>query len=98
MAELIEGTNLKICFDVGHANISEDIGGFLGLKETFANIHLHDNDGKIDRHLVLGQGNIEISAILKQLKGYEGDLVIESTNLEQGIQSKTILTEMLDRI
>ena len=63
IAALIEGTGLKICFDLGHANISGDINGFLGLKHSFANVHLHDNDGRIDRHLVLGEGNINIEMV-----------------------------------
>ena len=29
LMELLDGTNMKICFDVGHANISRDIMGFL---------------------------------------------------------------------
>ena len=98
MCDLIEGTNMKICFDVGHANISDDINNFLSLKQDFANLHLHDNQGRIDKHLILGQGNIDIKSILNELKGYKGNIVIESTNLEQGVQSKAILMEMLQDI
>jgi sugar phosphate isomerase/epimerase len=98
LKELIEGTNMKICFDFGHANISNDIPGLMGLKKDFANIHIHDNDGKIDRHKVLGQGEIDFADILKELKGYKGDYIIESTNLEEGMESKIILEKMLKDI
>lgn len=98
MKELVGGTNLKICFDVGHAHISGAVDGFLDLKENFVNIHLHDNNGDKDKHLVLGEGNIGLKEILKELKGYEGDFVIESTSLEDGIRSKTFLEKILKDI
>ncbi len=96
--ELIEGTNLKICFDVGHANIANDIDGFLELRGLIANVHLHDNNGQKDGHLVLGEGNINIVGILKNLRGYNGDHVIECLNLEEGIRSKAILKGLLQCI
>ncbi len=95
MKELIDGTNLKVCFDVGHAHISGTVDGFLDLKENFVNLHLHDNNGDKDKHLVLGEGNINLKEILKELKGYNGDFVIESTSLEDGIRSKTVLKDIL---
>jgi sugar phosphate isomerase/epimerase len=95
MKELIDGTNLKVCFDVGHAHISGTVDGFLDLKENFVNLHLHDNNGDKDKHLVLGQGNINLKEILKELKEYKGDFVIESTSLEDGIRSKTVLKDIL---
>lgn len=98
MRELIEGTELKVCFDVGHANISGSIEGFLDLKNEFANVHLHDNPGDVDRHMVLGEGNIDIKGILKSISAYKGDYVIESMNLQEGIKSKEILKRMLGEI
>ncbi|UCE37132.1 MAG: sugar phosphate isomerase/epimerase [Thermoplasmata archaeon] len=96
--ESIEGTEIKICFDVGHANISNTIDDILELKKDFVNLHLHDNDGEKDWHLVLGQGNIGYPDILKELSGYSGLYVIESTNLEEGIRSKAILEGVLKGI
>jgi sugar phosphate isomerase/epimerase len=96
MKELVEDTEIKLCFDIGHANISGTIQEIMELKENFANIHLHDNLGDRDYHLVLREGNIDIPGILKQLIGYKGDYIIESTNLEEGIRSKEILEKMLN--
>ena len=95
MRECIEGTNLKICFDVGHANITGDIEGFFELKERIINLHLHDTHGDVDRHLVLGEGSIDIPGVLRALAGYKGLYVIESMNLEEGIESKAVLEKML---
>jgi sugar phosphate isomerase/epimerase len=96
MMELVNETGIKLCFDLGHANISGTIQEIMELKEDFANIHIHDNHGDRDYHLVLGEGNIDIPGILKQLSGYKGDHIIESTNLEEGIRSKLILEKMLN--
>jgi sugar phosphate isomerase/epimerase len=96
--ELIDGTNMKICFDFGHANISDTIDDFMELKDSFANVHMHDNDANKDYHMVLGEGNIDFKGILKELSGYGGNYVIESTNLEDGIKSKAILEGLLEDI
>lgn len=98
MRELIHGTNLKICFDIGHAHISDAVPGFLKLKRDFVNLHLHDNNGDKDKHLVLGEGNIALEEILRELKEYRGNFVIESTSLEDGIKSKAILESIVNNI
>ncbi len=95
MAQLIENTSIKICFDVGHANTAGQINEFLQMKRKFADLHLHDNFGKVDRHLVLGKGNIDFKKFLSELEGYEGPYVIESMSLEEGVESKKILEEMM---
>jgi sugar phosphate isomerase/epimerase len=94
--ELIMDTNLKICFDFGHANLSDAINEIMELKENFANIHIHDNLGDHDYHLVLGEGNIDIPGILLGLSEYKGDYIIESTNLIEGIKSRDVMEKMLN--
>jgi L-ribulose-5-phosphate 3-epimerase UlaE len=68
---------------------------FLRLKDRYANLHVHDNLGKVDQHLVIGEGNIDFRALLNGLKDYKGPFIIESMNLEEGVESKGILEEML---
>lgn len=98
MMECIEGTELRVCFDFGHANITGGIEDFYGLKDRIVNLHVHDNHGDVDRHLVIGEGAIDIPGILKALSGYSGLHVIESMNLEEGIRSKAILEKILDDV
>jgi len=94
--EYIEGTGLTICFDVGHANINGQLDEFMEVKDRFGNVHLHDNNGKRDEHLVLGQGNVPLKKILKDLKPiYKHNLIIEANNLDEGIKSYKILQKML---
>lgn len=44
--------HLNFCFDTGHANIMEDVGtAFAAMKTRIRSTHIHDNDGKEDKHL-----------------------------------------------
>ena len=96
LLKVIEGTGLGICFDAGHANTSGNVDAWLDLAPRFINVHLHDNRGERDEHLVLGEGTVPFDKILKALHGvYKGPYVIESADLPQGIQSRDILKKML---
>jgi sugar phosphate isomerase/epimerase len=97
--DLIDGTELMICFDIGHANtmgkIDECIDAFSG---RIANIHIHDNVGKNDDHMTIGEGNIDFDRVLPRLKGYKGDYIIESRTMESAILSKERLEGIMRRI
>lgn len=44
--------DLGYCFDVGHANLNEGVENAYNLMKTrIRSTHVHDNDGKADRHL-----------------------------------------------
>lgn len=44
--------DLGFCFDTGHANLREGVpAAFELMKERILSTHIHDNDGKADRHL-----------------------------------------------
>jgi len=94
--KLIEGTELGICFDAGHAHTSGNTDDWLELADRFINVHLHDNRGERDEHLVLGEGTVPFDRILKSLHGvYRGTYVIESADLPQGVRSREILGKLL---
>ena len=96
---LLEGTDLRICFDIGHANtmgaIDECIEAF---GERIANIHIHDNVGKNDDHMTIGEGNIDFVHVLSKLKWYKGNYIIESRNMESAIVSKERLEKLMQKI
>lgn len=99
LLQIIADTNIKICFDVGHANTTNQIDKFLSYADLFANVHLHDNDGTGDKHQTIGDGNIEFHHVMSSLHGkYNGDYVIEMRNLEDAIKSKGILEAILNDI
>jgi sugar phosphate isomerase/epimerase len=92
----IEGTGLGICLDAGHAHTSGNVDAWLERAPRFINVHLHDNRGERDEHLVLGEGTVPFESILGALRGvYKGTYVIESADLPQGVRSRDILRKML---
>jgi sugar phosphate isomerase/epimerase len=58
--------SVRMCFDVGHAHLTSADGAARALRDcrdVVAYIHVHDNDGKLDRHLIPGQGSVDWSAV-----------------------------------
>lgn len=97
LMESIEGTDFKICFDIGHAFINGQVNEFVKIKDLIGNIHIHDNNGKRDQHLVIGDGDVPFKDFLGQLlSDYDGNLIIEANNLEEGIRSYSELKNLLD--
>ncbi|MDR1405420.1 MAG: sugar phosphate isomerase/epimerase [Candidatus Methanoplasma sp.] len=94
--DLIDGTDLKICFDIGHANTMGMIDGFIDLfGDRIANIHIHDNMGDRDAHMTIGDGSIDFMHVLSKLKSYRGNYVIESRSTESAIESKKRLESIM---
>ena len=53
------------CLDIGHANLTGQLGQLTGLSGQLFNVHLHDNDAKGDRHMALGEGKDLDQALLQ---------------------------------
>jgi sugar phosphate isomerase/epimerase len=93
---IIEGTDLNICFDIGHAHTVGNIDGFIEMfKDRISNVHIHDNMGDKDSHMTIGKGNIDFKHVLSELNGYAGNYIIESKSLESGIESKAALGKLI---
>lgn len=75
------GEDVKLAFDVGHANLNGQIEPFLKIfADKIVHIHAHDNNGNHDQHLGIGYGNIDwknFADILKQI-GYDKTVIVES--------------------
>jgi sugar phosphate isomerase/epimerase len=96
LLEVVDSAGLGICFDMGHANTSRQIDEFLKIAERFENVHLHNNEGTWDQHNEIDDGTADIGKVISCLrKSYSGNLVIESTDLESGVNSKRKLEKML---
>ena len=53
-------------FDIGHANITGDPAIFAKkIEGNIKYVHIHDNNGKEDEHLPLGDGNIDFEGVLR---------------------------------
>lgn len=95
LSEFLQGTDLGVCFDIGHANTVGNIPDFLSMKETFINMHVHDNPGDLDRHMVIGEGNIDFPRWLREFRPYGGRYVIEARELDRSLLSRDRLKAML---
>jgi sugar phosphate isomerase/epimerase len=95
MKQLVDGTDMKICFDIGHANTVGQIDDIIDmLGDRIANIHIHDNNGNNDDHMTIGDGNIDFRSVLSKLSKYKGKYIIESRSLESAVTSRERLKDI----
>ena len=76
----LEGLNVGVCLDYGHAHLMGDLADAIEtLSGHIWTTHVHDNDGEHDQHLVPFAGTIDWNAALMETQkiGYEGPLVLE---------------------
>ncbi len=87
----VDSEKIGICLDVGHCNLSntEMKSWFEQLKDYIFQLHLNDNNGKIDKHLAVGAGTInwkDVSELIK-LNGLEPNVVFEMYQLSDVLSS-----------
>jgi sugar phosphate isomerase/epimerase len=76
----LEGTDVGICLDFGHAHIDGDVVEAVEtVSEHLIATHVHDNRGRTDDHMVPFDGTIDWPAALTAVRkvGYEGPLMFE---------------------
>jgi len=89
MTEGIEGIGMT--FDFGHANTIGKVNEFLPYVHRANHIHIHDNHGKLDEHLPLGEGTIEWDRVGKKIAAeYNGVVVIEGRSAEEAKRSLAV--------
>jgi sugar phosphate isomerase/epimerase len=60
---------LKFCLDTGHANTNEGSVAYLKkFGDRLVSVHFHDNKGKLDEHLAIGDGTINWKNLVSELK------------------------------
>lgn len=83
---------LGLAMDIGHAHLLP--GGIEPFIDAYGprigGLHLHDNDGILDRHWALGKGTIDWKRVFARMKeiGYEGSGTIELRKYEDVVESK----------
>lgn len=91
---------LGLALDVGHAHLlPEGVDPWLtAFPEQIAHLHLHDNDGVLDQHLPIGEGNIPYPAILEDLQaiGFTGTGTLEVRFPDAALASLRQLTAYLE--
>ncbi len=89
LLSIVDGTDLGITFDIGHANTAGQIDAMIDtFGDRIANIHIHDNNGDRDAHMTIGDGSIDFPRVLKRLSNYTGRYIIESKTIESAVESQ----------
>lgn len=83
MVKVINDRHIKMCLDTGHANVTEDESMGEVVKKIGKHlkvIHVHDNPGDADRHLLPGEGTINWKDFMKALKeiNFKGSFSFET--------------------
>lgn len=82
VVRMADRKNLGVCLDSGHVNVGGTIKPADAIREVgrlLWTLHLHDNNGDGDFHLVPGRGNIDWKGVAKALRdiSYDGVLNLE---------------------
>jgi sugar phosphate isomerase/epimerase len=78
--EDLEAAGVGICLDFGHAHLDGDLVDAIDtVSEHLLAVHVHDNGGRADDHLVPFEGTIDWPAALTGIQkvGYDGPLMLE---------------------
>lgn len=78
--------------DVGHAHQNHCLEEFLGVPAS--HYHLHDNNGKEDLHLPIGEGTIDFKPVIKAVQKNGIIPVIEVATMEGVLKSIGVLTTL----
>lgn len=96
----VEG--LEIVFDAGHANTTKlnPIDYFKKVKDFVINVHIHDNDGTVDQHALIGEGNINFKEFLRECKksSYYGPFILELFPHKNALKGKEIFLDLWNQI
>lgn len=96
LADIIDGTDLKVCYDIGHAHTMGENDAMTALfGDRIVNVHIHDNNGERDEHNTIGDGSVDFARVIKSLNGYTGNYVIESRSFDSAVESQERLKKLL---
>jgi L-ribulose-5-phosphate 3-epimerase len=86
----IHSGRLGFCYDSGHENCySKETDLLTQYSSKLMALHLHDNDGNADQHLIPGEGLIDWSHLKQRLQGtgYHGAIALEVIKGFSGLSS-----------
>ena len=76
----VGGPHVGLCFDTGHANmVCDPAAAIRQAGEQIIYVHLNDNGGHEDEHLMPTYGRLDLAALARSLHqvGYHGTLMLE---------------------
>lgn len=74
----IGSDNIKICFDIGHFTLFSQVSleeWYEALSPFIVELHLHDNHGKEDDHIAIGDGVVNFKGLFRLLEGHPLPLI-----------------------
>jgi len=104
LAQFVKETrlnDLRFCFDLGHAHIGEGVAAsFELMRDRTVTVHVHDNHGETDDHLLPFDGTIDWDAALAALTGAPESpaLVLELKERSPGVPSLNQIRTAFDRL
>lgn len=96
--------NLNYVFDLGHANIGNGVENeFEAMKTRIRSLHIHDNDGKQDKHLFPYKaegGTIDWNAAMRLLRSRDGQypLLLELKEVPEFANPLDAANEIFDKL
>lgn len=83
--------DIGLVLDVGHSNINGQTCAFIeAFSSRIVHVHAHDNDGKQDLHLGVGNGTVDWSRFADDIRKakYEGTVMVEScSHIEESVEA-----------
>ncbi|HWQ58058.1 MAG TPA: TIM barrel protein, partial [Clostridia bacterium] len=96
VAKAVGDPRLRLCLDLGHANVCAKGTPAPAWVEEFApylaHIHLHNNDGGADRHAGLFDGALDIVSLMRQADA----LAPNATFTVESIEAETSLVRLFE--
>lgn len=87
----IKHKRLKICYDVGHKHcFMSDFDILKNYSEFVQVLHMHDNHGEFDEHLICGKGNINWKNFAEEIKRFPNLVLASEVKFLNGKNSKII--------
>ena len=87
----IKHKKLKICFDVGHQNcFTPDLDVLKNFGKYVQVLHIHDNHGEKDEHLMCGKGNINWKKFAQDIKCFPNLVLASEVKYAKEKNSKII--------
>jgi len=88
LLDAIDDPSFRHCFDVGHWNMFKTVTmeeWFSELGPYIAECHIHDNNGRSDEHLPVGEGSIDFAGFFPLLTSYAPEAIwtIEAHSTER---------------
>lgn len=92
---IAEGLPLHMTLDVGHANTASQLKPYLdNMSGRIIHLHLHDNNGLNDDHMVVGKGTVDWNLVRSKIDPSKITCVIENNTLSDAKESLRKISQL----